>query len=90
LNSSYRRPNPEIEGLKIKHKDAQDIYPSSPQRNPNTNASESKEQTTHENPTKIARKRHENHSSHKKGIDATMKAYIHSEVRFSTKYWRKI
>jgi hypothetical protein len=34
-------------------------------------------------------KRHKNHSSHKKGIDATMKASIHLEVRFSTKRGRK-
>jgi hypothetical protein len=31
-------------------------------------------------PTKIARKRHENQTSYKKEIDATMKASIHSEV----------
>jgi hypothetical protein len=36
----------------------------------------------HENPTKIARKRHENHTSYKKEIEATMKASIRSEVRF--------
>jgi hypothetical protein len=29
-------------------------------------------------------KRHENHKSYKKEIDATMKASIHSEVRFFT------
>jgi hypothetical protein len=34
------------------------------------------------NPTKIARKRHENHTSYKKEIDATMKASVHSEVTF--------
>jgi hypothetical protein len=39
----------------------------------------------HKNPTKIARKRHENHTSYNKEIDATMKASIHSEVRFFTK-----
>jgi hypothetical protein len=33
---------------------------------------------------KIARKRHENPTSYKPGIDATMKASIHSEVRFFT------
>jgi hypothetical protein len=33
---------------------------------------------------KIARKRHENTRSYKPGIDATMKASIHSEVRFFT------
>jgi hypothetical protein len=33
---------------------------------------------------KIARKRHENHTSYKRTIDATMKASIHSEVRFFT------
>jgi hypothetical protein len=43
----------------------------------------------HKNLTKIAWKRHENHSSHKKEIDATMKASIHSEVRFFTKRCRK-
>jgi hypothetical protein len=40
--------------------------------------------TMHENPMKIARKRHENHTSYKKEIDATMKACIHSKVRFFT------
>jgi hypothetical protein len=35
---------------------------------------------------KIARKRHENHTSYKKEIDATMKASIHSEVRFFTNW----
>jgi hypothetical protein len=34
---------------------------------------------------KIAQKRHENPTSYKPGIDATMKASIHSEVRFFTK-----
>jgi hypothetical protein len=34
---------------------------------------------------KIARKRHEKPTSYKLGIDATMKASIHSEVRFFTK-----
>jgi hypothetical protein len=34
---------------------------------------------------KIARKRHENPTSYKPGIDTTMKASIHSEVRFFTK-----
>jgi hypothetical protein len=33
---------------------------------------------------KIARKRHENRTTYKPGIDATMKASIHSEVRFFT------
>jgi hypothetical protein len=33
----------EVWGVKIKHKDAQDIYPWSPQRNTNSNTSESKE-----------------------------------------------
>jgi hypothetical protein len=37
--------------------------------------------------TKLARKRHENPTSYKPGIDATMKASIHSEVGFFT--WRK-
>jgi hypothetical protein len=46
--------------------------------------SESKQQAAHEKPTKIARKRHENPMSYKPGIDATMKASIHSEVRFFT------
>jgi hypothetical protein len=41
------------------------------------------------NPMKIARKRHENYTSYNKEIDATMKASIHSKVRFSTKRWRK-
>jgi hypothetical protein len=35
-------------------------------------------------PTKIARKGHENPTSYKPGIDATMKASIHSEVRLFT------
>jgi hypothetical protein len=43
-----------------------------------------KEQAAHEKPTKIARKRHENPTSYKSGIDATIKASIHSEVRFFT------
>jgi hypothetical protein len=34
---------------------------------------------------KIARKRHENHSSQEKEIDATTNASIQPEVRFSTK-----
>jgi hypothetical protein len=33
---------------------------------------------------KIARKRHENHMSYKKKINATMNASIHLEDRFST------
>jgi hypothetical protein len=33
---------------------------------------------------KIAQKRHENHTSYKREINATMKASIHSEVRFFT------
>jgi hypothetical protein len=37
-----------------------------------------------EGTTKIARKRHENPMSYERGIDATMKASIHSEVRFFT------
>jgi hypothetical protein len=48
------------------------------------NTSELKEQAAHKNPMKIARKRHENHTSYKREIDATMKASIHSEVRFLT------
>jgi hypothetical protein len=48
------------------------------------NISESKKQAAHEKLTKIARKRHENPMSYKPGIDATMKASIHSEVRFFT------
>jgi hypothetical protein len=40
------------------------------------------EQTAHEKPTKKAWKRHENPTSYKPGINATMKASIHSEVRF--------
>jgi hypothetical protein len=43
-----------------------------------------KEQATHENRRKIAIKRHEKPTSYKPGIDATMKASIHSEVRFFT------
>jgi hypothetical protein len=54
------------------------------QPNPSPNTSESKEQAAHEKPTKIARKRHENPTSYKPGIDATMKASIHSEDRFFT------
>jgi hypothetical protein len=34
--------------------------------------------------TSLARKRHRNPTSYKPGIDATMKASIHSEVRFFT------
>jgi hypothetical protein len=49
-----------------------------------SNTSESKEQTAHEKLTKIARKKHKNPTSYKPGIDATMKASIHSEVRFFT------
>jgi hypothetical protein len=45
-----------------------------------------KEQAAHENLMKIARKRHENHWSHKKEIDAIMNASRHSEVRFSTRW----
>jgi hypothetical protein len=41
-------------------------------------------QAAHEKPTKIALKRHENPTSYKWRIDATMKAFIHSEVRFFT------
>jgi hypothetical protein len=55
-----------------------------PPTNSNPNTSESKEQATHEKPTKIARKRHENPRSYKPGIAATMKASIHSKVRFFT------
>jgi hypothetical protein len=55
-----------------------------PPTNPNPNTSELKEQFSHENPTKIAQKRHENHTSYKRKIDATMNASIHSEVRFFT------
>jgi hypothetical protein len=36
----------------------------------------------HEKPTKIAQKRQENPTSYKREIDATMKASIHSKVRF--------
>jgi hypothetical protein len=39
---------------------------------------------THEKLMRIARKIHENPTSYKPGIDATMKASIHSEVRFFT------
>jgi hypothetical protein len=38
----------------------------------------------HEKMTKIARKRHENPTTYEPGIDATMKASIHAEVRFFT------
>jgi hypothetical protein len=38
----------------------------------------------HEKPTKIARKRHENPTSYNQEIGGTMKAFIHSEVRFFT------
>jgi hypothetical protein len=55
-----------------------------PPTNSNPNTSESKEQATQGNPTKIARKRHKNHLSYKREIDATMKASIHSKVRFFT------
>jgi hypothetical protein len=48
------------------------------------NTSKSKEQVAHEKPTKIARKRHENPMGYKPGIETTMKAFIHSEVRFFT------
>jgi hypothetical protein len=54
-------------GVKIKHKDAQGNYPWSPPTNSNPNTSEPKE------PTKIARKRHENPTSYKRGIDPTIK-----------------
>jgi hypothetical protein len=52
--------------------------------NPNPNTLESKERATHEKPTKIARRGNENPTSYNRGIDATMKASIHSEVRFFT------
>jgi hypothetical protein len=55
-----------------------------PPINSNPNTSELKEQAAHEKPTKIARKRHENHTSYKREINAIMKASIHSEVRFFT------
>jgi hypothetical protein len=42
------------------------------------------EQAAHEKTTKIAQKRHENPTSYKPGIDATMKVFINSEVRFFT------
>jgi hypothetical protein len=52
-----------------------------------TNKSEPKdlrieEQAVHKKPMKIARQRHENPTSYKSGFDATMKASIHSKVRF--------
>jgi hypothetical protein len=53
-------------GVMIKHKDAQGNYPWSPPTKPNSNTSESKEQAAHENPTKIAWKRHGNHTSYKR------------------------
>jgi hypothetical protein len=40
--------------------------------------------SAHEKQVKIARKRHENPTSYKWRINATMKASIHSEVRFFT------
>jgi hypothetical protein len=73
----------------IKHKDARGNYKWCPPKNPNPNTSESKEQGAHENPMKIARKRHKNYSSYKKKIDTMTKASIHSEVRFLTTWWRK-
>jgi hypothetical protein len=43
------------------------------------------EGTSHTRKTdKIAQKRHEKPTSYKQGIDVTMKASIHSEVRFFT------
>jgi hypothetical protein len=38
---------------------------------------------------KIAWKRHKNHTSYKREIDATMKVSIQLEVRFFTNQWRK-
>jgi hypothetical protein len=55
-----------------------------PPINSNPNTSELKEQAAHEKPTKIARKRHENHTRYKRGIDTTMNASIHLEFRFFT------
>jgi hypothetical protein len=75
-------------GVAIKNKDARGNYPWSPPTNSNPNTSESKEQGAHKNPMKIARKRHENHTSYKREIDTTMKASIHSEVRFFTNVWK--
>jgi hypothetical protein len=75
-------------GIMIKHKDARGNYTWSPLTNPNPNTSESKKQAAHENPTKIAQKRHENHTSYKRKIDTTMKASIHLEVRFFTNGWK--
>jgi hypothetical protein len=69
-------------GIKIKHKDTWGNYPWFPPTNLKPNTSESKEQSAHKKPTKIAQKRHEHPTSYKSGIDATMKASIHSEVRF--------
>jgi hypothetical protein len=71
-------------GIKIKHKDARSNYPLFPPTNPSPNTSDSKEQGAHEKSTKIYRKRHENPTCYKPGIDATMKASIHSEVIFFT------
>jgi hypothetical protein len=68
----------------MKHKNALGNYPRFPPTNPSPNTSESKEQAAHEKLMKIARKRHENSTSYKPGIGATMKASIHSEVRFFT------
>jgi hypothetical protein len=44
----------DVWGVKIIHKDAQDIHPWSPQRNLNKNSSKSTNQAMYENPTKIA------------------------------------
>jgi hypothetical protein len=50
----------------------------------NPNTSESKEQAAHKKPMKIARKRDENPTIYKWGIDATVKDSIQSDVRFFT------
>jgi hypothetical protein len=43
-----------------------------------------KEQAAYQKPTKITQKRYEHPMSYKQRIDETMKASIHSEVRFFT------
>jgi hypothetical protein len=85
----FNLTNPEFEGSRSRTKMHKNIYTWSAQRNPNPNTSESKEQVVQKHPTKLAWKRHKKRSSQKKEIDATMKVSIHSEVRFSTKWWRK-
>jgi hypothetical protein len=75
-------------GVKIKHKDAQDIYPWSPQEiqtNTPPNPRIKPQAKTQENSSK----KHENHSWQEKEIDTTMNASIQLEVGISTKSLRK-